>query len=286
MDSLTSQSTEMKWEFSIQDVKIGKYLASGGEGKVHEAKFQGELVAVKIVKKAEQTDIEHLRRLCHPNVIRFFGVCRKAPIFYVIMELCPNGSLFGIIHDRDVMLCPRTVASWLKQIAQGMEYLHEQDVLHCDLKSPNILIGKRNEAKISDFGSSQVIGATDMYTKVACTARWMAPELIRGKVHTYETDVWAYGVVAWELLMRQVPYKQLEKKQVLYRLANYKLALPLPRSMPTTLRQLIIRCQDVNVHLRPMFDEVVSLVDAATEDLEDISREDLFMAQLQWQNSC
>lgn len=273
-----------QWELPIHEVRLGKLLKTGGEGSVYEGTFRNETVAIKVVKKVEQIKIDHLKGLSHPNVVGILGVCRQPPRFYIVMELCPNGSLYEVIHDAEFMLCPRMVAVWLKQIAHGMEYLHGRNLLHCDLKSPNILIGQKNEAKITDFGSCQIIGVKATHKRVACTARWMSPELIRSKTHTFGTDVWAYGVVAWEMIMRQIPYEHLEKNEVLRQLSRYELALPLPDGIPERLRQLIESCQRINANRRPMFHQVTHLVDEAAEDLKEFTPETFYKAQLQWQN--
>jgi mitogen-activated protein kinase kinase kinase 13 len=118
-------------------------------------KINNEWVAVKKVKEKLETDIRHLRKLNHPNIVTFRGVCTQTPNCYcIVMEYCPFGQLYDLLKSGQEVP-PQKVVDWSKQIASGMNYLHLHKIIHRDLKSPNVLITNNDVLKISDFGTSK-----------------------------------------------------------------------------------------------------------------------------------
>lgn len=123
------------WEIKFESISIIKYLGSGGQGQVNLGYLNNELVAVKKVAEEKDTDIRHLRKLDHKNIIKFKGVCTKPPWYAIVMEYCPHGSLYDILKCEDKVVTPAGIVSWAKQIASGMNYVHSHKIIHRDLKS-------------------------------------------------------------------------------------------------------------------------------------------------------
>ena len=106
------------------------------KGAVFSGKLGNEVVAVKKVRDVRETDIKHLRKLDHENIVKFKGICTQSPVFCIVMEYCPFGPLQEILKDGAEIITVNRVVSWSKQIAVGMNYLHSHKIIHRDLKSP------------------------------------------------------------------------------------------------------------------------------------------------------
>ena len=132
----TPEMTEKDdWEIPFEAIQDLQWLGSGAQGAVFMGKYKGEQVAVKKVKEEFETDIIHLRKLNHPNIVQFKGVCIQSPVFCIVMEYCPFGTLFNLLRDGKEVH-PKKLVEWTKQIATGMNYLHQHKIIHRDLKSP------------------------------------------------------------------------------------------------------------------------------------------------------
>ena len=127
-------------EIPFEEFKDLQWLGSGAQGCVFKGTYNSEFVAIKKVKSREEANIKHLRRLNHPNLVRFKGVSNSGDKFFcIIMEHCPNGQLYthlSKLNSEKTFLKPSLMIDWLKQIANGMNYLHSHKIIHRDLKSP------------------------------------------------------------------------------------------------------------------------------------------------------
>lgn len=143
------------FDISFEEIEEIKFLGSGASGCVFLGLYKGEKVAVKKFRDVEATQIEtqSLSRLSHPNIVRFMGVCNQPPVHCIVMEFCPKNLYEVIKHTR---IPPTQICEWARQIAAGMEYLHDQNQIHRDLKSPNVLLAQdRRTLRISDFGTAR-----------------------------------------------------------------------------------------------------------------------------------
>jgi mitogen-activated protein kinase kinase kinase 13 len=229
------------WNIKFEDIKELKWLGSGSQGVVFLGVYKGQEVAVKKVRHEKETDIRHLRKLQHPNIVAFRGVCTQAPCYCVVMEYCSEGQLFDILRTgREIP--PRLVFSWARQIAHGMHYLHSKKIIHRDLKSPNVLVADGDVVKISDFGTARELGENSTRMTFAGTVSWMAPEVIRNEPCSEKVDIWSFGVVLWELLTREVPYKGVESSAIIWGVGSESLHLPVPSTCPEGLNILLKQC--------------------------------------------
>ncbi|XP_053808124.1 mitogen-activated protein kinase kinase kinase 13 isoform X3 [Vidua chalybeata] len=177
------------WEVPFEEISELQWLGSGAQGAVFLGKFRAEEVAIKKVRDQNETDIKHLRKLKHPNIIAFKGVCTQAPCYCIIMEYCAHGQLYEVLRaGRKVT--PRLLVDWSTGIASGMNYLHLHKIIHRDLKSPNVLVTHTDAVKISDFGTSKELSDKSTKMSFAGTVAWMAPEVIRNEPVSEKVDIW------------------------------------------------------------------------------------------------
>ncbi|PWA62618.1 concanavalin A-like lectin/glucanase domain-containing protein [Artemisia annua] len=164
--------------------------------------------------KEFQTEVDILSKIQHPNVINLLGYCVYDETRLLVYELMPNGSLDTQLHGPScgsnlTWHCRMKIAL---DTARGLEYLHEHckpSVIHRDLKTSNILLDSNYNAKLSDFGLAVMDGASREKIKLSGTLGYVAPEyLLDGKL-TDKSDVYAFGVVLLELLLRRRPVEKL-----------------------------------------------------------------------------
>ncbi|XP_017843896.1 mitogen-activated protein kinase kinase kinase 13 isoform X2 [Drosophila busckii] len=275
-----SQRSE-HWEIPFEAITDLEWLGSGAQGAVFSGRLKSETVAVKKVKELKETDIKHLRKLDHENIIKFKGVCTQSPVFCIIMEFCPYGPLQNILKEEQVML-PSRLVSWSKQIALGMQYLHSHKIIHRDLKSPNILISTNEVVKISDFGTSREWNEISTKMSFAGTVAWMAPEVIRNEPCSEKVDIWSYGVVLWEMLTCEIPYKDVDSSAIIWGVGNNSLKLLVPSTCPEGFKLLVKLCWKSKPRNRPSFRQILSHLDIAGPELLRKTEKQYFETQKSW----
>ncbi|ELK30309.1 Mitogen-activated protein kinase kinase kinase 10 [Myotis davidii] len=198
------------------------------------------------------------------------------------MEYARGGALSRVLAGRQVP--PHVLVNWAVQVARGMNYLHNEapvPIIHRDLKSINILILEAIEnhnladtvLKITDFGLAREWHKTTKMS-AAGTYAWMAPEVIRLSLFSKSSDVWSFGVLLWELLTGEVPYREIDALAVAYGVAMNKLTLPIPSTCPEPFARLLEECWDPDPHGRPDFSSIL-------KQLEVIEQSALFQMPLE-----
>ncbi|XP_014487102.1 PREDICTED: mitogen-activated protein kinase kinase kinase 12 isoform X1 [Dinoponera quadriceps] len=279
-EKIKGHSTD-DWEIPFESISELQWLGSGAQGAVFSGKLNKEVVAVKKVREPRETDIRHLRKLNHPNIVQFKGVCTQAPCYCIIMEFCPYGPLYDLLRAGEPVP-PTRLVSWSKQIAAGMAYLHSHKIIHRDLKSPNVLIGQKEVVKISDFGTSREWNEISTRMSFAGTVAWMAPEIIRNEPCSEKVDIWSYGVVLWELLSGEIPYKDVDSSAIIWGVGNNSLRLPIPNSCPEGYGLLVKQCWAAKPRNRPSFKLIEMHLSIAAVDVLSTKPEDYFKAQQSW----
>ncbi|XP_071112201.1 mitogen-activated protein kinase kinase kinase 13-B-like [Haliotis cracherodii] len=270
------------WEIPFENITDLQWLGSGAQGAVFLGKLTGEEVAVKKVRDVKETDIRNLRKLNHPNIIAFKGVCTQAPCYCIIMEYCPYGQLYELLRDGKE-IPPTLILDWTKQIASGMNYLHSHKIIHRDLKSPNVLVASNNVVKISDFGTSREWNEKSTKMSFAGTVAWMAPEVIRNEPCSEKVDIWSFGVVVWELLTGEIPYRDVDSSAIIWGVGSNSLHLPVPSTCPEGFQLLMRLCWSAKPRNRPSFRQVLMHLEIASPELLNYSREDFMEEQVKWQ---
>nr|KAG5713709.1 hypothetical protein BaRGS_024336 [Batillaria attramentaria] len=269
------------WEIPFESITDLQWLGSGAQGAVFLGKLFGEEVAVKKVRDIKETDIRNLRKLNHPNIISFKGVCTQAPCYCIIMEYCPYGQLYEVLRDGKE-IPPSLVLDWSKQIASGMNYLHSHKIIHRDLKSPNVLVAKNDVVKISDFGTSREWNEKSTKMSFAGTVSWMAPEVIRNEPCNEKVDIWSFGVVLWEIITKEIPYKDVDSSAIIWGVGSNSLHLPVPETCPEGFKLLMRQCWSAKPRNRPSYRQILMHLEIASPELLNFNRENFVKAQELW----
>ncbi|XP_042239484.1 mitogen-activated protein kinase kinase kinase 9-like isoform X4 [Homarus americanus] len=268
-------------EIDFNDLELEEVIGVGGFGKVYRGILKGEEVAVKAARQDPDEDIsvtiDNVRQeaklfwlLKHENIVALKGVCLVEPNLCLVMEYARGGSLSRVLQQRKA-IGPSVLTDWAIQIARGMNYLHNQApvrIIHRDLKSSNVLLSEiidKNELqfktlKITDFGLAREVSKTTRMS-AAGTYAWMAPEVIKTSTFSKASDVWSYGVLLWELLTGESPYKGIDTLAIAYGVAMNKLRLHIPTTVPTNWRKLMEGCWELDPHARPTLEVILSKLD-------------------------
>lgn len=269
------------WEIPFESITDLQWLGSGAQGAVFLGKLFAEEVAVKKVRDIKETDIRNLRKLNHPNIINFKGVCTQAPCYCIIMEYCPYGQLYEVLRDGKE-IPPALILDWSKQIASGMNYLHSHKIIHRDLKSPNVLVAKNDVVKISDFGTSREWNEKSTKMSFAGTVSWMAPEVIRNEPCNEKVDIWSFGVVLWEIITKEIPYKDVDSSAIIWGVGSNSLHLPVPDTCPEGFKLLMRQCWSAKPRNRPSFRQILMHLEIASPELLNYNRENFVECQERW----
>nr|XP_016942325.1 mitogen-activated protein kinase kinase kinase isoform X2 [Drosophila suzukii] len=266
-------------EIEYNEMEIKEVIGSGGFCKVHRGYYDGEEVAIKIAHQTGEDDMQRMREnvlqeaklfwaLKHENIAALRGVCLNTKLC-LVMEYARGGSLNRILAGK---IPPDVLVNWAIQIARGMNYLHNEapmSIIHRDLKSSNVLIYEAIEGnhlqqktlKITDFGLAREMYNTQRMS-AAGTYAWMPPEVISVSTYSKSSDVWSYGVLLWELITGETPYKGFDPLSVAYGVAVNTLTLPIPKTCPETWGALMKSCWQTDPHKRPGFKEILKQLES------------------------
>ncbi|XP_063047500.1 mitogen-activated protein kinase kinase kinase 21 isoform X2 [Engraulis encrasicolus] len=282
-------------QIPFSELVLEEIIGVGGFGKVYRGTWKDQEVAVKAARQDPDEDItatansvkqeaKLFSMLQHPNIMKFEGVCLEEPNLCLVMEYARGGTLNRALAGRRIP--PHILVNWAVQIAKGMHYLHEEAVvpiIHRDLKSSNILLLEKIEndyigrktLKITDFGLAREWHKTTKMS-AAGTYSWMAPEVIKSSLFSKGSDVWSYGVLLWELLTGEVPYRGIDGLAVAYGVAVNKLTLPIPSTCPEPFAKLMEECWEQDPHIRPSFSAVLEQLTAIEEAVMATMPQDSF----------
>ncbi|KAF8067949.1 kinase-like domain-containing protein [Lyophyllum atratum] len=200
-------------------------VAGGGYADIYKGRLQGETVCLKTIRIYEPHQVDHLikkysreailwRQLSHPNLLPFFGFTRLRSRLAFVSPWAGNGHVINFLEENPnvdrILLCLDTAA--------GVSYLHENNVIHGDLKATNVLVDGSGRAALADFGLSAVTDSQILHwtshspaASRGGTARWQAPELHEGdgesvSHNTPASDIYAWGCVCYEIFTGRIPF--------------------------------------------------------------------------------
>ncbi|KAI8388366.1 kinase-like domain-containing protein [Radiomyces spectabilis] len=243
----------------ILSQQLGNCIGRGQFGAVYRALdlATGEIVAVKRIKLEDgemdqemMKEVNLLKTLSHPNIIHYLGFIRSKNNMNIVLEYAENGSLMSTLKAFGAFP-EKLVASFCIKILDGLEYLHANEVVHCDLKAANILTTKTGDVKLTDFGVSlnlKIKGADA--GAVSGTPNWMAPEVIELKGASTKADIWSLGCTLIELITGKPPYADLIAMSAMFRIVEDDYP-PLPEGISEDMHTFLLCCFQKNPEDRP-----------------------------------
>jgi len=203
----------------FNDYKEKKLLGEGSFGQVYLVKHKiiGATRAMKVIQKVEDIDenniveilneINVLKKIDHPNIIKLFEFYFKDDNYYLITEYCGGGELFEFVNDTH--FTEIQVAYIMYQLFSAINYCHKMKIIHRDLKPENILLTKNNnnflDIKICDFGTSQIFKKGDVQKETIGSLYYVAPEVLK-KNYNFKCDLWSCGIIMYILLTNKLPF--------------------------------------------------------------------------------
>ncbi|CAM8950675.1 unnamed protein product [Rhodiola kirilowii] len=242
---------------------LGDEIGKGAYGRVYKGLDleNGDFVAIKQVslEKIAQEDlnvimqeIDLLKNLNHKNIVKYLGSLKTKSHLHIILEYVENGSLADIIKPNKFGPFPESlVAVYISQVLEGLVYLHEQGVIHRDIKGANILTTKEGLVKLADFGVATKLTEADVNThSVVGTPYWMAPEVIEMSGVCAASDIWSVGCTVIELLTCVPPYYDLQTMPALYRIVQDEQP-PIPDGLSPDITDFLHQCFKKDARQRP-----------------------------------
>lgn len=238
-----------RWK--LEDFDIGRPLGKGKFGNVYLAREKASkyIVALKVLFKSQlqKAQVEHqLRReieiqshLRHNNILRLFGYFYDESRVYLILEYAPRGELYKSLQTQENGRFSESQSStYIKQMADALQYCHSKKVIHRDIKPENLLLDVSGNIKIADFGWS--VHAPNSRRATMCgTLDYLPPEMIEGAMHDEKVDLWSLGVLTYEFLVGKPPFEAETNNETYRRIT--KVDLRFPSHLSTEAKDLISR---------------------------------------------
>uniref|UniRef100_A0A2K5VGI1 Mitogen-activated protein kinase kinase kinase 19 n=1 Tax=Macaca fascicularis TaxID=9541 RepID=A0A2K5VGI1_MACFA len=270
-EKMTFSENSLKSEEPILWTK-GEILGKGAYGTVYcGLTSQGQLIAVKQVAldtsdklatekeyQKLQEEVDLLKALKHVNIVAYLGTCLQENTVSIFMEFVPGGSISSIIN-RFGPLPEMVFCKYTKQILQGVAYLHENCVVHRDIKGNNVMLMPTGIIKLIDFGCAKRLAwaglngtHSDMLKSMHGTPYWMAPEVINESGYGRKSDIWSIGCTVFEMATGKPPLASMDRMAAMFYIGAHRgLMPPLPDHFSENAADFVRMCLTRDQHERP-----------------------------------
>ncbi|XP_024599891.1 cytoplasmic tyrosine-protein kinase BMX isoform X3 [Neophocaena asiaeorientalis asiaeorientalis] len=262
------------WELKREEIALLKELGSGQFGVVHLGKWKGQYeVAVKMIKEGSMSEDEFFQeaqtmmKLNHPKLVKFYGVCSKRYPIYIVTEYITNGCLLSYLKSHGKRLEPSQLLEMCYDVCEGMAFLESHQFIHRDLAARNCLVDSDLSVKVSDFGMTRYV-LDDQYVSSVGTkfpVKWSAPEVFHYFKYSSKSDVWAFGILMWEVFsLGKQPYDLYDNSQVVMKVSQGH-RLYRPQLAWDTVYQVMHSCWHELPEKRPTFQQLLSSIEPLRE---------------------
>ncbi|KAH9710743.1 serine/threonine-protein kinase STY17 [Citrus sinensis] len=257
------------WEIDAKQLKIECKVASGSYGDLYKGTYCSQEVAIKVLKpecvntemlKEFSQEVYIMRKIRHKNVVQFIGACTRPPNLCIVTEFMARGSIYDFLHKQKGVFQLTSLLKVAIDVSKGMNYLHQNNIIHRDLKTANLLMDENGVVKVADFGVARVQAQSGVMTAETGTYRWMAPEVIEHKPYDYKADVFSFGIALWELLTGELPYAGLTPLQAAVGVVQKSLRPTIPKHAHPRLAELLERCWQHDPTQRPNFSQITDIL--------------------------
>jgi len=239
VSSGTMPTSAQKYE--LEDFQtVGSRLGGGTFGEVTKVLHisTGSIFALKTICKQKVTDqgmLGYLERevksqflVKHPNIIELHSCFEDSESTYLLLEFAAGGSLFGLLRKHGRLEEPKA-ATHFAGIASALGHLHARGFIHRDVKPENILMCEGGAAKLADFGwCAELSSQEDSTPRLTFCGTWdyLSPEMVNSEPHDHRVDVWALGILLYEMLANIPPFRESRRAKAIQRITNVDLRLP------------------------------------------------------------
>ncbi|KAK3038896.1 hypothetical protein RJ639_028618, partial [Escallonia herrerae] len=254
------------WEIDAGLLKFEHKIAAGSHGDLYKGTFHSQDVAIKVLKaeylnedvqREFAQEVYILRKVRHKNVVQFIGASTRPPSLCIVTEFMSGGSVYDFLRKQKGILKLPALLKVAIDVSKGMNYLHQNNIIHRDLKAANLLMDDNEVIKVADFGVARVQAQSGVMTAETGTYRWMAPEVIEHRPYDHKADVFSFGIVLWELLTGKLPYEQMSPLQAAVGVVQKRLRPTIPSHTHPEIVELLESCWEQEPSLRPEFSQII-----------------------------
>lgn len=256
-------------EVLVRRYSKGRLLGKGGFAKVYEAiNIETKIMyALKMMEKASiskarqrqkfMAEVKIHKVLHHTNIVKFEGYFEDSDFVYIILEICPNQTLNDLMKRRK-RITELETQCYLAQVLSSLRYLHSHRVIHRDIKLGNIFLSEKMEVKMGDFGLAAKLEFEGEKKRTICgTPNYIAPEILDGKNgHSYEVDIWSFGVLMYTLLIGKPPFETNDVKTTYRRIKMNAYSFPDHVTLTPEAKDLIEKILVTDPVLRPTISDI------------------------------
>jgi len=245
----------LSMRYRLEDyTTVGSPLGGGSFGQVTKVvhKSSGQYYAMKAIPKKKIVDhkmtdylwreVQTQMKLKHPNILVMYYYFEDADNVHLLLEYARGGSLFGTLRKRGRLPEPEA-ARYFTHVSLALDYLHHKGVIHRDLKPENILMCDNSVAKLADFGWCAEIDERGERNTFCGTWDYLSPEMVNNEPHDHTVDVWAVGVLLYEMLTARAPFAAASQMKTLMRISGVDLQPPshVPSDAKDLMQMLLVK---------------------------------------------